>query len=222
MDGNGRWATRRGLPRSAGHRAGARAVRRVVEGAARLGVDMLTLYAFSCDNWRRPRAEVAVLMRLFERYLKEETARCRRKGIRLRMIGHRHRFASTLVRAIERAEAATSKGQRMTLRLAVDYSSRELLAKAARGVISGHPEELGTALGAVLGADEQAPDVDLLVRTSGERRLSDFLLWECAYAELLFVDTLWPDFGEEELRSALRELSRRKRRFGGIDSEIAQ
>jgi len=216
MDGNGRWATRRGLPRSAGHRQGAKAVRRVVESAARLGVGTLTLYAFSSDNWRRPQTEVDVLMALFRRFLIQEIPTCRRHGVKVRVIGHRHRLKEDVSDAIERCEAATEGEGRMTLRLAVDYSSRELLAKAARSVVDGDPEEMERALGRANHPLDCAPPVDLLVRTSGEKRLSDFLLWECAYAELHFVDTFWPDFGASDVQEALLELGRRQRRFGGV------
>jgi len=221
MDGNGRWAARRGLPRSEGHRQGAKAVRRVVEGAARLGVGTLTLYAFSSDNWRRPRAEVEALMALFRRFLIQEIPICLRHGVQVRVIGHRHRLREDVSDAIERCEAATAGGQRMTLRLAVDYSSRAQLAKAARLVVDGCPEEMERALGRVNHPLECASPVDLLVRTSGEKRLSDFLLWECAYAELHFVDTLWPDFGAADVEEALLELSRRQRRFGGLGEQPA-
>ena len=216
MDGNGRWAERKGLSRSAGHREGAKAVRKVVESAARLGVGTLTLYAFSCDNWQRPKAEVVALMSLLRRFLLEEIPACQRNGVRVRVIGHRHRLTRDVRRAIERCEEATKAGQTMVLRLAVDYSAREQLARAACSVVDGHPEELEAALRLVNHPLDDSPPVDLLVRTSGEKRLSDFLLWECAYAELHFVDTLWPDFGNEELEAALAELSSRQRRFGRV------
>jgi len=193
MDGNGRWATARGLPRLAGHRAGARAVRRTVERAPSLGIGMLTLYAFSSDNWSRPETEVASLMRLFERYLRGETARCVAEGVRVRVIGRRDRLAPRLVRAIEAAEAATAAGTTLELNLAVDYSSR---AAIERG--------------------ELLPDVDLLIRTGGERRLSDFLLWESAYAELVFTSRMWPDFDGDDLAAAVAEFHTRERRFGGL------
>ena len=220
MDGNGRWATRRGLPRSAGHRQGAKAVRRVVESAARLGVGTLTLYAFSSDNWRRPQAEVEGLMALFRRFLIQEIPTCLRHGVQVRVIGHRHRLSEDVSEAIEQCEAATAGERRMTLRLAVDYSSRELLAKAARSVVDGSPEEMERALGRANHPLDCASPVDLLVRTSGEKRLSDFLLWECAYAELHFVDTFWPDFGAADVEEALLELSRRQRRFGGLGESL--
>jgi undecaprenyl diphosphate synthase len=218
MDGNGRWAERRGLPRSAGHRAGARAVRRIVEAAAReRAVGVLTLYAFSSDNWSRPADEVASLMALFRRHLASESARCMENGVRLRVIGRRDRLAPDLVQAIERAERVTAGGERLELRLAVDYSARDAILKAAnlhRGAecsLERFEDDLARAMHAGC-----ARRVDLLIRTGGERRLSDFLLWECAYAELVFVDRYWPDFDEAAFHAALREFAARDRRFGGV------
>ena len=202
MDGNGRWATARGLPRTAGHRAGADAVRRVVETAPRLGVRTLTLFAFSSDNWKRPTREVATLMRLFHRYLAAEAAALQENGVRLSVIGRRDRLAATLVRQIAAAERLTAGGRRLHLRLAVDYSARDAITRAARD-----PSHLG-------------PDVDLLIRTGGERRLSDFLLWECAYAELHFTDKRWPDFDASDLESALTDFQGRQRRFGALPTAV--
>jgi len=219
MDGNGRWAVARGRTRSEGHRQGAKAVRRVVEAAARLGVSTLTLYAFSRDNWQRPAGEVAHLMGLLRRFLASETRACARNGIRVRVIGSRRRLPEPVVRAIEDCERRTAAARRMTLRIAVDYSAREQIAEAARSVVNGSTQELETALRRLNGSEDRSDAVDLLVRTSGERRLSDFLLWECAYAELHFVDTLWPDFSGKDLEDALRELGRRNRRFGRICEE---
>ena len=198
MDGNGRWATARGLPRHAGHRAGAKAVRRVIERAPSEGIGMLTLYAFSSDNWSRPETEVTVLMRLFERYLRGETARCVAEGVRVRVIGRRDRLAPRLVRAIEAAESATAAGQMLQLNLAVDYSARSAIERG-----------------------ELLPDVDLLIRTGGERRLSDFLLWESAYAELIFTVCPWPEFSGEDLAAAVAEFSARERRFGGLPGIVS-
>jgi undecaprenyl diphosphate synthase len=214
MDGNGRWAERRGLPRTAGHRAGAKAVRRIVEAATRSTVDVLTLYAFSADNWSRPASEVASLMRLLKRYLVSETARCLDNGVRLSVIGRRDRLSRDLVNTIEHTERITVHGSKLHLRLAVDYSARAAITQAAAGLdahCSGHELEqrLATAL---------EPSVDLLIRTGGEQRLSDFLLWECAYAELVFVDTYWPDFDEAAFDAALHEFARRERRFGGLSN----
>lgn len=219
MDGNGRWAKRRGLPRTAGHRQGAKAVRRAVEAVGDFGVETLTLYAFSSDNWQRPAEEVATLMQLFERYLGTETQRCIKHGVRLNVIGRRDRLSPKLVRAIEEAEAATANGSALHLRLAVDYSSRHAIARAATmfrppGEVT--PEQFSDLLNRAVNSEPVAPDVDLLIRTSGEQRLSDFLLWECAYAELVFTSCLWPDFGKEEVEEALELFHRRERRFGTL------
>ena len=221
MDGNGRWAVRRGLPRTAGHAEGARAVSRTVEAAARLGVGTLTLYAFSSDNWSRPPAEVRALMRLFRRYLAIERERCVRNGIRLSVIGRRERLDPSLLHAITAAECATAAGTRLHLRIAVDYSAREaILAAAARC------SELGRAasreeFSRLVTGEAQLSDVDLIVRSSGEKRLSDFLLWESAYAELHFTDRMWPDFGADDLAEAVRAFARRERRFGGLPAAMA-
>jgi len=217
MDGNGRWAERRGLPRSAGHRAGARAVRRIVEAAARAPLDVLTLYAFSADNWSRPAHEVTSLMRLLRRYLVSETARCLENGVRLSVIGRRDRLRPELLRTIEHTEEMTAGGRGLQLRLAIDYSARESITRAAT-LLQGEdcsPREFERCLADAVNSDVEAP-VDLLIRTGGERRLSDFMLWECAYAELVFVDAYWPDFDEVGLDAALREFARRDRRFGGL------
>jgi undecaprenyl diphosphate synthase len=221
MDGNGRWANARGLPRVAGHRAGAKAVRRVVEAAPGLGVGTLTLYAFSSDNWQRPPREVGALMRLFRSYLASETQRLLENGVRLTVVGRRDRLPDVLARAIAGAEAATAGGTRLHLRLAIDYSAREAILRAAalaagREVGRGEFEAL---LGAALGSTEPAPDVDLLVRSGGEQRLSDFLLWECAYAELWFTPRMWPDFDAATLAEAVAEFQRRERRFGRVQEK---
>lgn len=272
MDGNGRWATARGLPRVAGHRQGAEAVRRTVEAAPALCVGTLTLYAFSSDNWQRPPREVALLMRLFGTHLRTELPALRRNGVRLSVIGRRDRLAPSLVRQIEVAECATAGGTRLHLRLAIDYSSRDALVRAAArlcdaarprdgGDIAGAAgglrleadgsciaaadgragavdllEETGgrthcpadlsrdalrRALGAAYGEQATAPDVDLLVRTGGEQRLSDFLLWESAYAELLFLPCMWPEFDGDTLGSAVAEFHGRERRFGTVPSSVA-
>jgi undecaprenyl diphosphate synthase len=202
MDGNGRWATARALPRTAGHRAGAEAVRRVVETAPRLSVRTLTLFAFSSDNWKRPTREVATLMRLFHRYLAAEAAALQENGVRLSVIGRRDRLAATLVKQIEAAERLTASGRRLHLRLAVDYSARDAITRS-----SDDPSVLG-------------PDVDLLIRTGGERRLSDFLLWECAYAEFHFTDKRWPDFDSADLEGALEDFHGRQRRFGALPTAV--
>jgi undecaprenyl diphosphate synthase len=211
MDGNGRWAERRGLPRIAGHREGANAVRRVVEAAPGLGINVLTLYAFSEDNWSRPPREVSALMKLLGRYLVQETARCIENGVRLEAIGRRDRLAAPLVALLEDTERRTASGRRLHLRLAIDYSSRSAILDAARRVNGGLTEaRLSSELG---------PDVDLLIRTSGEQRLSDFLLWECAYAEMVFTPRMWPAFTGQDLAAAVEAYHRRDRRFGAIASQ---
>jgi len=222
MDGNGRWAAQRGLSRAAGHRAGADAVRRVVEVAPEAGIGVLTLFAFSSDNWRRPATEVAWLMRLFQDYLRVETARCVANGVRLEMIGRRDRLGADLLRAVEAAEVATSGGARLWLRVAVDYSSRDAILRAAQCLRSGATsrESFGRLIG-IVDHGSPVPELDLLIRTGGERRLSDFLLWEAAYAELYFTPVMWPDFGPDELRAAVRDFAGRERRFGGVPGVAA-
>jgi len=225
MDGNGRWAASRGKPRTAGHRAGAKAVRRAVEAAPGLGVGTLTLYAFSSDNWKRPEGEVATLMRLFRDYLRGQTAHCVEKGVDLRVIGRRDRLPADVLAAVRMAEDATAGGATLTLRLAVDYSARHAILAAAErarlpGLAGAGDGGAGGAFSSVLDPDHPgaAPDVDLLIRTGGEQRLSDFLLWECAYAELYFTPVMWPEFGAAHLETALAEFRRRERRFGGLAS----
>ena len=219
MDGNGRWAQARGKPREWGHRQGAEAVRRVVKAAPDLGIDTLTLYAFSSDNWKRPSAEVAVLMKLLQRYLRSEIRELVATGVRLQVVGRRDRLAPAVVEAMERAEEATAGGQKLSLRLAVDYSSRDLLVEAIRSSASASDierQDLAVLLGKAMHGGGPAPDVDLLIRTGGERRLSDFLLWECAYAELLFTPVMWPDFGGTHLSEAISDFRTRDRRFGKV------
>ena len=218
MDGNGRWARERGRRRESGHREGAKAVRRVVEASPDLGIDVLTLYAFSSDNWQRPRREVQLLMKLFRRYLKSEIAELKAEGVRLQVIGRRDRLAPDLVRLIEESEEATQICRRLSLRLAVD-SSRDLLVSAVRAAAARTDLDrasLSLLLGQAMHTEEPAPDVDLLIRTGGEKRLSDFLLWECAYAELVFTDRMWPDFQGDALAQAISEYSSRNRRFGRV------
>jgi undecaprenyl diphosphate synthase len=223
MDGNGRWATSRRRPRTAGHLEGARAVRRVVEHARRRGLGALTLYAFSSDNWQRPAEEVSALMALFRRYLAAEVPRCVEHGIRFNVIGRRDRLTPQLRRAIAAAEETTRHGHALHLRVAVDYSSRDLLVEAARRLAASpgaDREAFARELAAV--ANDPAPpgDVDLLIRTGGEQRLSDFLLWECAYAELVFTRRLWPEFTESDLDAALSEFAARERRFGRVEAAV--
>jgi undecaprenyl diphosphate synthase len=220
MDGNGRWAARRGWPRVAGHRAGVAAVRRVVERAPELGIGRLTLYAFSSDNWKRPAFEVRTVLGLIAAYLRLEREALRQAGARLEAIGRRDRLPRMLLRSIEETEAATAAGRRLHLRVAVDYSSREAMARAAATAAHGlngpgTAECVGRAMAETLRAE--GGDVDLLIRTGGEKRLSDFLLWESAYAELVFTETMWPDFGAEELEAAVGEFRTRERRFGGLE-----
>jgi undecaprenyl diphosphate synthase len=225
MDGNGRWAMRRGLPRIAGHRAGVAALRRVVERAPDVGISCLTVYAFSSDNWHRPTSEVQGIFWLLRAFLRLETERLRQRGARLQVIGRRDRLAKSVLHEIDKAEFATAAGRRLHLRVAIDYSSRDAITRAAASVTIG-----GLSQG-VLSQDSLRPlltqaliaesgDVDLLIRTGGEKRLSDFLLWESAYAELIFTDRMWPDFDERDLESALNEFNCRERRFGGVPTVV--
>ena len=216
MDGNGRWAQARGLPRIAGHRSGADAVRRTIESAPSAGVSTLTLYAFSAANWRRPAREVSALMRLLGRYLAQETERCVANSIRLQAIGRRDRLPPSVLDLLEKAEARTASGRRLHVRLAIDYSSRQSIMDAVRR-LSRERAITEEALSTLIG-----PDVDLLIRTSGEQRLSDFLLWESAYAEMVFTPRLWPDFSKEDLAFAIEEFHRRDRRFGALTAPGAQ
>jgi undecaprenyl diphosphate synthase len=220
MDGNGRWAIARGLTRSQGHHAGVETVRRVAEAAPDHGIGTLTLYAFSCDNWRRPPAEVATLMGLLRLYLRTETARLKKDGVRVTAIGRRDRLPAGLAAEIGRAEAATANCNALHLRFAIDYSSRGAILKAAAEAQS--PNDLTREGFSRLVTGEKNPrDVDLLIRTSGEKRLSDFLLWECAYAELHFTETMWPDFGAAHLAEAVASFHARERRFGGLSPAAA-
>jgi undecaprenyl diphosphate synthase len=220
MDGNGRWATRRGMPRQAGHAAGVEALGRVVEAAPDLGIGTLTVYAFSVDNWQRPKVEVTALMGLLRRYIENETRRLAEAGARITVIGRRDRLPGDIVTAIAGAERATAAGTRLHLRVAVDYSARDaILAAATAAVLSG--DRTREAVSRLLAAETAHSDVDLLIRTGGEKRLSDFLLWECAYAELYFTDRLWPDFGPDDLAAAVAEFHARERRFGGLGASAA-
>jgi undecaprenyl diphosphate synthase len=224
MDGNGRWARSRGLPRVVGHQAGGEAVRRVVEVAPKLGISTLTLYAFSSDNWQRPASEVASLMQMFHSYLQKETRNCVKHGVRISVIGRRDRLSLPLRRAIERAEAATKNCRKLHLRLAVDYSARDAILRAAKQLNSSRQvsrQEFSRALGAAYHSNEPASDVDLLIRTGGEQRLSDFLLWESAYAELVFTKRMWPEFDASDLEAAIKEFHLRERRFGRLSEAEA-
>lgn len=226
MDGNGRWAKQRGLPRTVGHREGVRTVKRIVRAAPDLDIGTLTLYAFSADNWRRPRMEVAALMRLFHRHLRLEAKELRDEGIRVSIIGRRDRLPSRVLRVAEEAEELTRDQTRMHLRFAIDYSSRDTLAAAAEILRAGDEpvtrQAFADAMAAAMHCPAGAPDVDLMLRTSGEERLSDFLLWESAYAELMFTPTLWPDFTVEEFAACIEAFRTRDRRFGGLSAQRAE
>jgi undecaprenyl diphosphate synthase len=226
MDGNGRWAMRRGLPRIAGHRAGVAALRRVVERAPDVGISCLTVYAFSCDNWRRPAAEVQGIFWLLRAFLRLETERLRQRGARLQVIGRRDRLSGPVLREIDKSECATAAGRRLHLRVAIDYSSRDAIAHAAASATEALMDEGRHSIDLLArllreGFASQSGEVDLLIRTGGEKRLSDFLLWESAYAELVFTDRMWPDFDEADLEAALEEFAGRERRFGGIPKPTA-
>jgi undecaprenyl diphosphate synthase len=217
MDGNGRWATRRGLSRLRGHEAGVEAIRRVVEAAPDQGVGTLTLYAFSTDNWRRPKAEVAALMALLRFYLANEVDALVKNGVRLTVIGRRDRLPDGIANAIGRAEAATAHGETLNLRIAIDYSARDAILNAA-AKLAGISEPTRELFSQLVTGEAGLRDVDLIIRTSGEKRLSDFLLWEGAYAELFFTERMWPDFDGDALAEALASFHRRERRFGGLSS----
>jgi undecaprenyl diphosphate synthase len=217
MDGNGRWATRRGLSRLRGHEAGVEAIRRVVEAAPDQGVGTLTLYAFSTDNWRRPKAEVTALMALLRFYLANEVESLVKNGVHLTVIGRRDRLPDGIAAAIARAEAATSRGETLNLRIAIDYSARDAILNAA-AKLAGVSEPTRERFSELITGEAGLRDVDLIIRTSGEKRLSDFLLWEGAYAELYFTERMWPEFDGEALAEALASFHRRERRFGGLPS----
>ena len=224
MDGNGRWAKARGLPRVAGHRRGADAVRRVVRGAGELGIPVLTLFAFSTENWTRPADEVADLMGLLRHYLRNELEELRKNGARLRVIGNRDGLAADIVRDIADAEKTTCSNARIDVNICINYGARDEILRATRRMA----QKVAGGEITVDGIDQNSferelltaglPDPDLLIRTSGEQRISNFLLWQCAYSELVFVDTLWPDFGKEHLERAIVEFRRRERRYGGVGS----
>ena len=223
LDGNGRWAAQRGMPRPEGHRAGVAAVRRIVAAAPNLGIGILTLYAFSSNNWDRPAGEVTSLLAVLEHYLQSESQLCASAGIRVRVIGRRDRIPPSLVRAIEDAERITASGRSLDLRIAIDYSSRDAILRAACWMLSSlevSQREFERRLGEVTYSGGPVPAVDLLIRTGGEQRLSDFLLWECAYAELFFSPRMWPDFRPEDLSGALDDFMSRDRRFGRISEAV--
>ena len=220
MDGNGRWAKLRGLPRIAGHRRGAEAVRRTVEAAAQFGIGYLTLFGFSSENWKRPVDEVDDLMGLLRHYIRAEIAELHARCVRVRVIGDRKRLASDIVTLIDNAEALTAGNDRLTLTIALSYGGRAEIAAAARALAAAaadgrlKPEEIDEAAVAGYLFTAGMPDPDLLIRTSGEQRISNFLLWQSAYTELVFTDTLWPDFGKADLEQALRDFHGRDRRYG--------
>ncbi|HEY1413065.1 MAG TPA: isoprenyl transferase [Rhodopila sp.] len=220
MDGNGRWAKSRGLPRIAGHREGSRAVRRVVEAAIQAGVSWLTIYAFSSENWRRPAGEILDLTGLLRRYLRSEIAELKQSGVRLRFIGDRGRFDTDIQADLATAEHDTAANSRLNLTIALSYGARAEIAAAARAALEAardgrlDPGDLSEEIFARFLATAGMPDPDLIIRTSGEQRLSNFLLWQAAYAELVFLDVLWPDFDQAQFDTALKEFARRERRFG--------
>jgi undecaprenyl diphosphate synthase len=215
MDGNGRWATRRGMSRLRGHEAGVDAIRRIVEAAPNHGIGTLTLYAFSSDNWRRPKAEVTGLMTLLRFYLANEVESLVKNGVRLNVIGRRDRLPDGIASAIARAEAATANGDALHLRIAVDYSARDAILNAAVK-LAGSVAPTRETFSELVTGEAGLREVDLIIRTSGEKRLSDFLLWEGAYAELHFTERMWPEFDADDLAQALQAFDRRERRFGGL------
>ena len=221
-DGNGRWATSRGLPRSAGHRAGAEAARQIIQAAPRLGIHTLTLFALSSANWKRPPNEVQAILRLLHEYLLTETEHCIEEGVRLNIIGRRDRLPATLRQAIVDSEAATARGTRLHLRLAVDYSARESIFHAACRYYKAtelSPESFSNVLAEVCRGG--STEVDLLIRTGGEQRISDFLLWECAFAEFVFLQKRWPDFTVSDLEAAVKEFAHRERTRGALPDTLA-
>lgn len=220
MDGNGRWAVRYGLPRTAGHRQGAEALRRAVKGAGDLGIAYITVFGFSSENWKRPRNEVEDLMWLLRRYLQGEIAELHKNNIRLKVIGERSRLPDDIARMIADAEAATKDNTALTVTIALNYGSRQEIVNAARRLVAEAvagriapeditPETFNDAL-----ETRELPDPDLIVRTSGEKRISNFLLWQAAYSEFMFMDKLWPDFTEDDVHEAVREYQGRERRYG--------
>ncbi len=224
LDGNGRWAAARGLARSEGHRAGVAAVRRIVRAAPDLGIGTLTLYAFSSNNWERPASEVSALLALLEDFLRNSATELETERIRLRVIGRRDRIPRSLAEAIDFAERKTAAGRRMEVRIALDYSSRDAILRAACWMLSSlevTENEFARRLGQVTHGGAAAPDVDLLIRTGGERRLSDFMLWECAYAELFFTPRMWPEFDATDLEAAVEDYLGRERRFGRLPETAA-
>ncbi|MBP5855458.1 isoprenyl transferase [Marivibrio halodurans] len=224
MDGNGRWARRRGLPRAAGHRKGVEAVRAAIEGAADAGIEVLTLYSFSAENWRRPADEIETLMGLLRRYLQAELADMHARGIRFRAIGERDRLPADIVKLIDEAEQTTEENDKLTLVLALNYGGRQDIARAARNIAESvargllSPEAVDDDLFSSYLLTAGLPDPDLLIRTSGEQRISNFLLWQMAYTEFIFIDKYWPDFTKEDFAEAVDAFTVRDRRYGSIKS----
>jgi undecaprenyl diphosphate synthase len=222
MDGNGRWAKARGLPRTVGHKRGADAVREVVEGACELGISYLTLFGFSSENWKRPKSEVRDLMGLLRLYLRSEIKELHENGVRLKVVGERERLEADIVALIDEAEALTARNSRLTLVLALSYGGRQELVTAARRLACDakagriDPDSIDETVFSSCLATAGIPDPDLLIRTSGEMRISNFLLWQCAYAEMAFLDVLWPDFTRDDLRRAIGDYGRRERRYGAL------
>ncbi len=224
MDGNGRWARARGLPRTAGHRRGAEAVRRAVTCAGDLGIDYLTLYGFSSENWKRPASEIDDLMGLMRRYLQSDIAKLHKNGVRLRVIGERYRLPEDIIRLIDEAEQLTQDNARLHLTVAISYGGRQEILDAVRRLAEAaavgalEPAAIDETRFSAQLATAGMPDPDLVIRTSGEQRISNFLLWQSAYSELVFVDKLWPDFSKDDLTHAIREFQQRDRRYGAAVS----
>ena len=222
MDGNGRWAKARGLPRAAGHRAGVEALRRTVRAAGDLGIDWLTVYAFSSENWRRPKSEISDLMGLLKMFIRRDLAEIHQAGVRVRMIGEREELASDIRALIEEAETLTASNKAMNLVIAFNYGARDEIARAARTIAEAaragtlDPAEIDAESFSAFLDTQLIPDPDLVIRTSGEQRLSNFLLWQSAYSELVFMPCYWPDFGAEQLGEALASYASRERRYGGL------
>ncbi len=222
MDGNGRWAKQRGLPRAFGHRAGVAALRRTVEGSVDLGIAQLTVFGFSTENWRRPQPEISELMGLLKAYFETDLARLERDGVRVRIVGRRSGLEADILEIVEQAESRTAGNDRFHLQVAFNYGGRADIVDAARRFAmdvargAARPEDLDEDRFEARLSTAAAPAPDLIIRTSGERRISNFLLWECAYAELVFQDVYWPDYGPEHLKAALAEYRSRERRYGGV------
>ena len=225
MDGNGRWAKQRGMPRVYGHRAGVNALKRTVESAPDFGLQWMTVFGFSTENWSRPASEVAELMGLLKNYVRSDLARMEREGVRLRVIGRRHDLSPDVLEVIEHAEARTRHNDRFHLQVAFNYGGQADIAEAARRYAQAVAEGTDTTTGfteakfARYLSTAEGPPPDLIVRTSGEKRISNFLLWEAAYAELVFQEVLWPDYGPEHLGAALKEFAGRERRYGGAEAD---